>query len=143
MRCNPEVGDYRDAPCIVSGEFTTAEGYRVTLTPLPDGRMELRYCDSTIDESYRSWKFSPMILTALMSFWNAYRSDQFPLPVSERVTAGEFRMLSKKSVSIKESDLYGNLKMIGAELPTDLVEALHDNFREAFVNKNHHSGETP
>jgi len=33
-------------------------------------------------------------------------------------------MLSEKSVSIKEADLYGNLKMIGANLPVDLVDSL-------------------
>jgi hypothetical protein len=60
----------------------------------------------------------------LSRFWESYLSGMIAIPAVERVAEGEITMISEKSIYIKESDSFGNLKMIGAALPVDLVAAL-------------------
>ena len=109
-------------------EFVTAEGYRAVLIPLWDENIELRYYDCPSNDTYRSWLLSRQILNALISFWKSYRSGSRTIPVLERVPEGEFRMLSEKTVQLKEADPYGALKMTGADLSVDLIESLFFEF---------------
>lgn len=109
---------------IIRFEFFTDEGYRTELNELKNLIVELRYYDSQTNGTYRSWKISKSTVSALCSFWWSIQSGLIVIPTVQRVSEGEFRMLSEKSVFIKESDSYGNLKMIGANLPADLVDSL-------------------
>lgn len=113
-----------DFKCMKSTEYITEEGFRAVLVPLEDAVVELRYYDSPINNTFRSWKIPFPVLWALCSFWQSYRSGLVAIPAVERVVGGEFRMICEKSVTIKMTDSYGNLKMSGADLPTDLVASL-------------------
>lgn len=109
---------------IISFDVVTDEGHRAELYELENLIVELRYYDSQTIGIYRSWKISATSLIALSSFLRSIQSGLIVIPTVQRVSEGEFSMLSEKSVFIKESDSYGNLKMIGANLPIDLVTSL-------------------
>ena len=105
-------------------EIKKTEGLHAELIPVNSNIYELRYYETNPNKSYRSWKISLPVIIALCSFWKTYKTGLLKFPINERVSEAEFRMFSEKSVFIKESDIYGNLNMIGSDLPVKLVESL-------------------
>ncbi len=112
-------------------EFTTKAGVRSVLSYRKDGFVELRYYDSLVKGRYRSWKMSGKMLPPLLAFWNMHRSGSSTIPSVMHADEGEMKMTSDKTVSLKESDEYGNLNMIGIDLPSDIVQSLCDEIPEA------------
>jgi hypothetical protein len=109
------------------------ENYRLETVFLNPETLEIRFYDSSEDNTYRSWKVDRSVAVAVADWWR--NSDIYSLKAKKiKTDIVEITLLSASHAEIRALDSLGRPKMVGWSLPIPVVQAL-----EAALVKTYHT----